>query len=119
MLSNSDIAAELNIKHKRGDTFKREFTIVTGGVPFELTGYTVRMQVKRAGARGEPLLNISTDDHISIIGDDDEIINIDVPDNLMRFIAGVHTYDLQVTSGGGEVTTWLQGDFELTQDVTE
>jgi hypothetical protein len=120
-LSNSSVAGTHNIRHYRGDTFIRNFTVTDNEDPpvaIDLTGYSARLQVRESATK-EAVLDISTTDHISITGVDNNVISINVPDSKTSFPAKTYLYDLELISAGGIRTTYLKGNFELTQDITQ
>lgn len=119
-LSNSDIAGVLNIKHKRGDTFIRAFTF-TDSVPdpINLSGFTAKLEVRTRARNelGELLASASTPTEITISGAGNNVVTVTIPAASMLIIAGIHSYELELTSSGGVRTTYLKGNFEITQDV--
>lgn len=117
--SSSSIAGALNITHKRGDTFQRNFTITDDDDnPIDLTGYTCRLQIRENASR-DAVLSATTSNYISITGASDNIITVVVPASLMSFDARSYLWDLEVTSTGSVTETWLAGTFTLVQDITQ
>lgn len=120
MESNSNIAAVLNIIHKRGDTFTRELTVNRNGDPMDLDGYSARMDIRSENGKGSAVLTISTEDYITVLGENNNVLKITVPAELMEFpAANTYKYDIELTSPSGIVQTWIEGMFRLVQDITQ
>ena len=124
-VSNSDVAVKLNIKHRRGDTFIREFTFTKDGAPMDLTDWSARMQVReQVTSRSQstlrpPVIAVTTEDHITIQGEDNNVLRVLIPATDMQIPAIKYLWDLELTSDIGVVTTFLTGEFELSQDITD
>ena len=85
----------------------------------DLTGYSSSMQVRETAASSSPLVSLSSsaDSGISIDTEKSTItITISASDTA-DLEPGVYVYDLEVTKEG-VVTRLLQGDFEVTAEVT-
>lgn len=106
------MASTLNFTTKRGDTFKQtDFQININTIPLDLTDGLVKIQLrKEAGGivAFTPSLTIfnPTNGEFCI---DEQII--DIP-------ACIYKYDIQVTQASGEVDTWVEGLFTITDDIT-
>ena len=106
------MASTLNFTTKRGDTFKQtDFQININTIPLNLTDGLVKIQLrKEAGGivAFTPSLTIfnPTNGEFCI---DEQIIDIH---------ACIYKYDIQVTQASGEVDTWVEGLFTITDDIT-
>jgi hypothetical protein len=104
-----------NIVAEQGATFNLNFRVETDGTPWNLTGYTFAMQVRRSTSASTTLLNI-TSATMTSVGRVSATVNAatmsDVP-------AGRWVYDIELTSSGGEVTRILEGRFIVTAEVTQ
>lgn len=112
------MAGSYNIVTVEGDTFIFNATIDTDGTPWDFTGYTAKMQVRESSVSNGTLLDLSTDNYITLspLGN----ISITVPPSVTQNVRdGRWIYDLEVTSGGGQKTTLLQGSFIVSPQVTE
>jgi hypothetical protein len=114
-----DMAAILDILIEQGATFRHTLLVKQGGLPFDLTSYTVRMQVRRSYSVEALLLEL-TESNGRILVDPEEgriDLSIDAEDTeALSFKDGV--YDLEIESVGGEVTRLLQGVVTLSPEVT-
>jgi hypothetical protein len=110
----------------KGDTFKLRFKILDAGVARNLTGWTVKMQVRQFATSTTKLLDITsanntadhtiTLNHSSVQG----VVDIVVAAALISELPlGRLVYDIQFTSPGGEVSTELQGPFIVGLEVTQ
>lgn len=105
--------------HTSGDTWRGlSLTINLNGVPMNLTGAVIRMQLRPLPASTTMLYEWRSD------GADPQI---DITDALAgtvsirkRIISGVGmwAFDIQVTDGLGDVRTVVAGTLPMTQDVT-
>lgn len=112
------MAGEHNIITVEGDTWLFNFTVDTDGTPWNLATYTARMQVRQSTIATTTLLDISTSDYISMNSSGD--VSIEVPSSVMADINdGRYVYDFELTSGGGQKTTLLQGSFIVSPQVTD
>lgn len=104
--------------HVKGDTMEAiSFTFVLNGLPLDLTGASIRMDV-RTRMKKEQLVRWDTgslggltisDPTNGILLFDEKIVDIE---------AGKHIYDIEITLASGEVKSYLRGFFNVTQDVT-
>ena len=106
-----------NIKADQGSTFVFKFTITTNNVPWNLTGYSARMQVRSSVQSSTTILNLVSTTNITLtsLG----VITVTVDATTMASIAsGSFVYDLEVQSSSGIVTRLLQGKFIVSPEVT-
>jgi uncharacterized protein affecting Mg2+/Co2+ transport len=109
------MSGKYNIVAEQGATFNLNFRVETDGTPWNLTGYTFAMQVRRSAAATTTLLNITSatmtsQGHVSVTVSATTMS--DVP-------AGRWVYDIELTSSGNEVTRILEGRFIVTAEVTQ
>ncbi len=109
------MSGKYNIVAEQGATFNLNFRVETDGTPWNLTGYTFKMQVRRSTSASTTLLNI-TSATMTSVGRVSATVNAatmsDVP-------AGRWVYDIELTSSGGQVTRILEGRFIVTAEVTQ
>lgn len=100
---------------KQGRTFKLSFNIATNGVPWNLTGYTASMQVKRSTSSTDVLLNITNDDvTMDSIGN----VSVVVSSTRMNLVpSGRWIYDFKLNSGSEDIDL-LEGRFIVKPEVT-
>lgn len=115
---------------EQGSTFSRSIYIEqpnlvadpTGGTfePFNLAGYTARMQVRRTIDATSFLLNLDTENGALTVatGIDQNNINIDLTASITASVSISGVYDLEVISPAGIVSRVLQGNFNVSQEVT-
>jgi hypothetical protein len=109
------MSGKYNIVAEQGATFNLNFRVETDGTPWNLTGYTFAMQVRRSTSATTTLLNLTTATMTSV-GNVSATVSAatmtDVP-------AGRWVYDIELTSSGGQVTRILEGRFIVTPEVTQ
>jgi hypothetical protein len=111
------VAGKHNIVRTQGDTFNFNFTVATDGVAWNLSTYTCRMQVRRSASTTATLLDLSSPDDITLtsLG----AVSITASSTVMSDMpVGKWVYDIELESGGGEVTTILSGRFIVQSEVT-
>ena len=101
----------------KDDTFEGvEFVLEENGSPVDLTGASIRMMLKlTVGA--SPALTVSTPSSGLTITNasggvfefDEQIISVD---------AGNYLYDIEVTDSGGDITTYVAGNWVICPDIT-
>lgn len=108
-----------NILIEQGATFIR--TLVwrdSDGNLIDVTGFTARMQIRSKQSSSTVILEVTSDDYITV-GDTDGEIYIEIPASVtedLDFTRAV--YDLEMISSGGIVTRLIQGDITLSKEVT-
>lgn len=102
--------------HTNNDTFNGiEFEVLLNAVAVDLTGATVKMQLKDAS--GKPVSEFSTTNSKLEITDavagkfafKKQIIAV----SPMRY-----KYDIQITFLNGDRKTWIKGEWTISKDVT-
>lgn len=111
------MAGRYNIVRTQGDTFTLSFTVATDGVAWDLSSYTCRMQVRRSTSATTTLLDLEspTDITLTSLGGVTVTASASVMSDLP---VGKWVYDIELESGGGEVTTILSGRFIVQAEVT-
>lgn len=109
------MSGKYNIVAEQGATFNFNFRVETDGTPWNLSGYTFAMQVRRSTSSSTTLLNI-TSATMTNLGH----VSVSIPASTMNTVAaGRWVYDIELTAGsGGEVTRILEGRFIVTPQVT-
>ena len=104
-----------NIVAEQGATFNFNFSVLTNGIPWNLTGYTFAMQVRRSASDTNTLINLTTATMTST-----GHVSATVSANTMSTVpAGRWVYDIELTSPGNEVTRILEGRFIVSPEVTQ
>ena len=109
-----------NITCDQGATFKRTITWTNQArVPYNLTGYTARMQVRSTAASSTVILELTTANSRITLGGAAGTVNLLVAANITAALtSGLYVYDLELVSGGGEVTRLIEGNFNVKAEVT-
>lgn len=107
---------------RRGDTYKgAELRVnnITQGIPIDLTGVSIRMQMKRLhNDRGQVFKELSTANGLMTITDPTDgkftinAFNMNIP-------AGQYQYDIEFTFTGNIVQTYIFGTWVVVEDVTD
>ena len=106
---------------EQGATFRHQFTwLDKNKVPTDISGYTVRMQIRTAISQGTVLCELTTENGRVLIlngpgGKFELLISADVTATF-NWKTGV--YDLLVTSTIGEVTRLVEGSVTVSPSVT-
>ena len=137
---NLDVAQDLDITCRQGDTFSFSFTLKTSaGVAIDVTNYAFYMQVYKINRTGRVLeisttnttdaaLQKVTNGNIVVEADADQtantgLISITIGSEVMKTIsAGNYNYELQFNTTGtssGVDTTLLKGLITVIGDVTK
>lgn len=114
------LAGKYDITIEQGATFRLIFVYTDDdGVPFDLTGYTARMQGRTSFDDASTVFSLSSaDGDISIDPMAGEItITMPAADTAaMPRNAGV--WDLELVTAGGDVVRLVQGNFTVSPEVT-
>jgi hypothetical protein len=114
------LSGTYNITCDQGATFKRTITWTNQArTPYNLTGYTARMQVRSTVEASEVLLELTTVNNRIVLGGAAGTIELIVAANVTTALTpGLYVYDLELVSGGGEVTRLIEGNFNVKAEVT-
>lgn len=107
------------LKLTRGATLDRTLTwwLVQGVTPRDLTGYTMRLQV-RTNPSQPPIIDVATGSGITL-APASGIFRIVVSAAATTLLtSGTYSYDLKVTDAGGTVSYPLGGPFMVSDPVT-
>lgn len=125
------LAGNYNITCQQGSTFMRVIEIEqpdlavdpTGNtfIPFDLSGYTARMQVRRTIDSSAFLLELTTENGgltINPTEGDSNKIQIHASADVTASVSTSGVYDLEIISTDNTVSRVLQGVFNLSPEVT-
>jgi hypothetical protein len=108
----------LNLSTKRGDTFAEvPFQINVNTVPLDLTGAVIRMQL-RTDYGGDVYLELTSVDSNGITITNAANGEFKINETIIELEAFSYKYDIQITLSNGEVKTWIEGIFNVSNDVT-
>lgn len=113
-------AGVYNITCNQGATLSRTLTWADPAKnPINLTGYTARMQVRETAASNTVVLELTTSNTRITLGGTAGTVTINVnAATTTSLTPGKYVYDLEVVSGGGEVTRLVEGNFIVKAEVT-
>lgn len=109
----------LNFTHIKGDTFNEvPFELKINSVAVNLTGATIKMQLKKCPTDVTPALSLTSvaSAGITITTPASGLFKINT--QIINIEAFNYYYDMQFTFSSGEVKTYINGQFTITQDVT-
>jgi hypothetical protein len=127
------IAGVYNITCQQGSTFSRLLEIEqpdlatdpTGQtyIPYDLSGYAARMQVRRTIESPTPMVTLDTGNgglEINPTEEEDKThhIRIYMTDEVTASISSSGVYDIEIVNADGEVSRIMQGAFSLSLEVT-
>ena len=118
---NTDIAQELDITCRRGDSFALSisFKATDGTTPIDISNYTFRMEVREEDTDDGPNPVLSADKCVIEVtsGTNGQVsVSIDKSD-MATVVGGTYVYDIQATVGIN-TTTWVAGSFTVNEEVT-
>jgi hypothetical protein len=96
---------------KRGDTFVVEATLSQGGAPQDLSGWSIRSQVRR-GSRLVADLAVEYVDRAA------GVYRLSAPEGTTEWPLGTLRSDIEYTMPGGAVASTETFEFECIEDVT-
>ena len=122
------LAGIYNITCQAGSTFGRTLTFKYPDpasspldptyLPWNLTGYTARMQVRRTIDSSTVLISLTTENGRITLSGASGIIELDISATDTSTITSSGVYDLEIIGSNGIVSRILQGDFTLSPEVT-
>lgn len=113
-------AANYDILIEQGATFRLQILYKdSNGVAVNLTGYTARMQVRQKYSSPDALLTLTTENGGIALGGAAGTVTVTAAASLTDDItATCGVYDLELQSGGGIVTRLVEGNVNITPEVT-
>lgn len=103
--------------HIKGDTFKGcRFTVNVNNAPLNLTDCQIRMHLRTNPLHTAKYELSTTNGKIAIIDAENGIFEI--PEQIIDIPAGYYYYDIEIIFLNGIVKTYINGRFEILQDIT-
>ena len=104
---------------EQGTTFSKKLTITNNATSaaIDLSSHTARMQVRADMESSTTLLNLTSGDG-DITLNSSGVIQITVSATATAALTQGGVYDLEIVSSAGVVDRVIQGDFELSKEVT-
>jgi len=124
------IAGIYNILIEQGTTFYRLIDVMEPNVldptvyePFDLTGYTARMQIRRTVDSTTPMLSLvsptASGNGITVQDGANNAISINITSTVTSSLTSSGVYDLEIVkTSTGFVSRLLQGTVTLSREVT-
>ena len=122
------LAGIYNITCQQGSTFGRTITFKYPDptspptdptyLPWNLTGYTARMQVRRTVDSSTIIISLTTENGRITLGGPTGIIELNISAADTATITSSGVYDLEIIAANGVVDRIMQGNFTLSQEVT-
>lgn len=114
-------AGKYDLVVEQGTTFRREFRKQNAdGTPFNLTGWTARMQVRRRqNPAGTPLLDLTnTNGGLVLNGPAGSVTVVMSATQTAALPAERAIYDLELVAAGGDVERFIHGNVLVLAEVT-
>lgn len=122
------LAGIYNMTCQQGSTFTRTITlrypdpdspaIDPTYLPWNFTGYTARMQVRRTLQSTTPMISLTTENGRITLGGATGVIELLISAADTAEITSSGVYDLEIVSSSGVVSRVIQGNFTLSEEVT-
>lgn len=125
------IAGVYNITIEQGTTFYRLIDVMEPDVldpdeydPFNLTGYTARMQIRRTLESTTPMVSLTSPtvngNGITVMDGANNAISINMTDTTTSSLTTSGVYDLEIIkTSTGAVSRLIQGTITLSLEVTK
>lgn len=85
---------------------------------WDLTGYRARMQVRKYLESATPMITLTTENERILLGGEEGTIQLIIRSEDTAAIQFSGVYDLEIISPSNEVDRVLQGNFNLSYEVT-
>jgi hypothetical protein len=112
------MAGEYNFTIEQGATFNLLMTWRIDNVAVNLTGYTARLQARIDVDETDTILSLTTGAGITLGGAAGTISLDQTATQTALLPKGEYVYDLELQSSGGIVTRLLQGELNISAEVT-
>jgi hypothetical protein len=112
-------AGTLDFTIEQGATFNLLLTWKIDTVPVNLTGYTARLAARVDVEDTEVILSMTTVNGAITLGGSAGTISLDQTATQTTLLpAGTYVYDLELITSGGTVTRLVQGELNISPEVT-
>lgn len=109
----------LDFTHKRGDTFEAvNFAMLVNSVVLNLTGCTLRMQLRKEYG-GVVFLSLTSVASAGITISNAAGGLFRINKQIINIAAANYIYDIELTKADGTVKTYISGNFYITNDITQ
>lgn len=108
--------AKHDLKVWRNDTLAINYELSIDGQPIDLSGATIRMQVRPDYGSNTLSLAFTEGNGITVTGTDHNVIEVK---KLINIASGSYVYDLESQFSNGDVKTYVKGAFIVSEDATK
>ena len=109
----------LNFTHTKGDTFSEvAFEVKKNGTAINLTGATIKMQLRKNYSDVSPALALTSVSSAGITITGASAGQFKINTQIIDIEVFNYVYDIQFTLASGEVRTYVKGGFNVTPEVT-
>jgi hypothetical protein len=109
----------LNFENTKGDTFDEvAFQLRINGVNVNLTGATIKMQLKKRYCDLTPALSLTSVGSAGITITNASAGQFKINSQIINIPVWNYVYDLQIAFSNGEVKTYIKGNFNILEEVT-
>jgi Na+/serine symporter len=112
------MAGEYNFTIEQGATFNLLMTWRIDNVPVNLAGYTARLQARIDVDETDTILSLTTGAGITLGGAAGTITLDQTATQTAVLPKGEYVYDLELQTSAGTVTRLLQGELNISAEVT-
>jgi len=109
-------AGKHNFTLEQGATFDRQITVQENNQALNLTGYSVRMQMRSTHDSSTIALTFTTT--VASPATEGKINLIATATDTAAIEEGIYVYDLEIESSAGSVTRLLEGQVTVSPEVT-
>jgi hypothetical protein len=108
----------LDFIHKKGDTFEAvNFAVIKNAVALNLTGATIKMQLKKE-CGGIPILSFTSVGSAGLTITNAAGGLFKINKQIINISEYVYLYDIEITFSNGDVKSWVSGEFNVKCDIT-
>jgi hypothetical protein len=108
----------LDFTHKKGDTFEAvNFQMLVNTVPLNLTGATLRMQLRKEYG-GVVFLSLTSVASVGITITTPASGLFKINKQIINLDSANYIYDIELIKADGTIKTYISGNFYITNDVT-
>ena len=109
----------LQFTHIKGDTFDEvAFQLKINDAAVNLTGATIKMQLRKNYTDTSAALSLTSVSSAGITITDAETGQFKINSQIIDIEVYNYVYDIQITLASGVVKTYVQGGFNITNEVT-
>lgn len=103
----------------QGSTFSKQISYLINSQPVDLTGYTGRMQVREKHSSPNPVVDLTVENGGISIGECQGSISIYIDaEETEGLVPKAYVYDLELRSSEDFVIRLIEGQFNVTPEVT-